>query len=107
MARMKVKLGKMKDFPMKVEFNGHDGSEMFVTFTVVHMKRDEFLEQINKEGGDRLNDAQFIMFLASGWDLEDEFNEENVSDLVEWFPAVTTGLVQKYLSAMVGVRVKN
>lgn len=107
MARMKVKLGKMKDFFMPVQFNAHDGEEMEMKFKVRHMKRDEFLAQMQAEGSEKLDDTQFIMMLASDWDLEEKFNEENVKELVELFPAITLGLTQEYLTAMVGQRVKN
>lgn len=113
MAKMKVTLGRLPDFKMPVEFVAPDGNDMKMVFTVRHIKRDEFVKRMEEKPkqpkkGDPSSDVAFIKFMATGWDIADyEFNDENVAELVELFPAVVLALTQNYLAAMVGQRVKN
>lgn len=112
MAKMKVTLGRLADFKMPVDFVAQNGDEMKMTFTVRHIKRDEFVDRMNEKPkpkkGEPSADVQFIKFMATGWDIADyEFNDENIAELVELYPAVVLALTQNYLSAMVGQRVKN
>lgn len=51
--------------------------------------------------------AQFVKSLASGWELEDDFNDENLDKLVDRYPAVVGGLISTYTQALAGYRVKN
>ena len=54
-----------------------------------------------------MRDAEFITEIATGWDLEEEFNEENAAALVEYYPAAALALMGSYLGALAGQRVKN
>lgn len=103
MAKMKLTLGPLPDFKLPVNFVMPDGSEQKIIFTVKHKKATEVQELYRKEG---VKDFDFIMNIATGWDLEEEFNHENAKLLVDYYPGSALALVQSYLGALAGQRVK-
>lgn len=105
MSKLKITLGRLPDFKLPVKIvmpNGDDGE---VIFTVRHLKIDEIQEIYNSES--IKNDVEMIMHLATGWDLEDEFNAENVKELVSLFPAISIQIFKSYMGAAIGQRAKN
>lgn len=104
MAKFKLKIGPMPDFKLPVKFKLPNGDEAQILFTVKHKKAAEIQEMYSREN---LKDYEFICEIASSWDLEEEFNEENVSSLVEYYPAAALALMGSYLGALAGQRVKN
>lgn len=104
MAKMKLTLGPLPDFKLPVKFVLPDGNEQDIVFTVKHKKSSEIQELYQKEG---IKDPEFITSIASGWDLDDEFNEENAKLLIEYYPGAALALMGAYLGALAGQRVKN
>ncbi len=51
--------------------------------------------------------AEQVMLVASGWELDDEFNDENVTLLVEQRPGALRAIVDTYLKESFGAREKN
>lgn len=104
MAKMKLKTVKrLNDFWLPVEFVLPDGNVAEFKFKVRHLTSDELKEITGREQ----DDIQFIMSIASGWDLDDEFNEEGVTELVKTYPAAVLAMMGDYMKALAGQRVKN
>jgi Phage tail assembly chaperone len=61
--------------------------------------------EILKMQGDGTID--FMLQIANGWDLEDEFNRANVTILVDTFPNATTEINEAYRVAILEGRLKN
>ena len=96
---------RLPDFPLPVKFVLPNGVEATFAFTVKALTSSELnatLKNAEKQTG-----AQFVKSLASGWELEDEFNDENINELVDRYPAVVGGLISNYTQALAGYRVKN
>lgn len=103
MAKMKVTLGRLADFKLPVEFNMPNGDKAQIVFTVRHMKASEMQDLYNTER----SDSQMIMDIATGWNIEEEFTEENTKELVDLYPGAALALAGAYLGALAGQRVKN
>lgn len=105
MAKMKLTLAPLPDFKLPVDFTLPTGDQQRIVFTVKHIKVAEFQELYSGER--EVRDSELIMHIASGWDLEEEFNEDNAKLLVELFPGSAIALAAAYLKALAGQRVKN
>ena len=105
MAKMKVTLGALPNFKLPVKFTMPNGDEGKIVFTVKHRKASEIQDLYASENP--ISDVEMITQLATGWDLEEEFNDENVKQLVEYYPAAALALTGHYLSALAVQRVKN
>lgn len=104
MAKFKLSLAALPDFKLPVKFklaNDHDAE---VIFTVKHKKTSELQELLSKED---LSTKELIMAIASDWDLEEEYSEDNVNEFSDLFPASTVALTTAYMQALAGQRVKN
>lgn len=104
MANMKLTLGRLADFQLPVEFSMPNGETASITFKVRHMKASEVQEMYSSESV--TSDSDLIMNIATGWNLEDEFNAENAKELIDLFPGVAVALAGAYLGALAGQRVK-
>lgn len=104
-AKFKITLGALPDFTLPVKFNMPNGEEGVIRFKVKHVPSNEVQELYER---DDIRDHDFIMEIASGWDIEgEEFNKENVEKLVRYYPAAALALTGTYLQALAGQRVKN
>lgn len=104
MAKFKLTLGRLPDFKMPVSFVLPNGDEAKIIFTVRHKSAEEIQELFAR---DDIRDGDFILELATAWDLEEEFNKENVDALIKLYPSAALGLSQTYMRALAGQRVKN
>ncbi|ATN93795.1 tape measure chaperone [Citrobacter phage IME-JL8] len=104
MAKFKITLGALPDFALPVKFIMPNGDEAKITFKVKHRPSNEVQELYDRQD---IKDHDFIMELASGWDLEEEFNQENAEMLVRYYPGAALALTSTYLRALAGQRVKN
>lgn len=96
---------RLPDFQLPVKFVLPNGVEAKFAFTVKALTSSE-LNATLKDASNQTG-AQFIKSLASGWELEDEFSDENINKLVDLYPAVVGGLISTYTQALAGYRVKN
>lgn len=103
MAKVKFKIGALPDFVLPVTFNLPDGTEQKILLTVRHKKTSELDEFF---GGEASN-TDFVKFIASGWDLEEEFNDENIKELCDLFPSIPMKIPAEYYQALAGNRTKN
>lgn len=105
MAKLKLSLGRLPSFKLPVKFNLIDGSEVEVVFIAKHLKASELQEFYTRDNENK--DTDFLMFICEGWNLEEEFNEENVKEFIELFPSAILPLNQQYMLALTGNRAKN
>lgn len=103
----KFKLKPVSDFQLPVSFTQPNGDIAEVIFTVVHKKANDIQALFDLPADKRPSDIEFIKQVAKGWDLEEEFSDENIKDAVEWFPDMVRQLAMTYVGALAGMRVKN
>lgn len=123
----KIKLGNApKNFKRKITIELLDGTKGDVEFSFVYRTRSEYAELMDKtlaeESGvevpknetaaqafERIGagTVDFILAIADGWDLDDEFNAENIKTLIDTFPAITPAASEVYRHAVLEGRTKN
>ena len=125
---MKVKLGsRPKSFKRVVKFPMVDGSEGAMTITFKYRTRSEFGQFIDEmmleaqtapdeapatslgaalEKTKEAN-ADYILKIAEGWDLDEEFNRENVAQLCDEVPGASAAIMDQYRAAIVEGRLGN
>ena len=104
MAKFKLSLAALPDFKLPVKFKLANDQDVEVIFTVKHKKTSELQELLQKK---ELSTKELIMAIASDWDLEEEYNEDNVNEFLDLFPSSTVALTTAYMKALAGQRVKN
>lgn len=97
--------GRGANFKLPVEFMTASGQKAKIEFEVISLKTSEVQDVYarSSEG----NGADFIKSLAVSWDLKYPFDDFHLNDLVDRYPAVALALVQTYMEALAGFRVKN
>lgn len=104
-AKFKISLSeRLPDFKLPVKVTMPNGEEGKVVFTVKHLKSSEIQDLYGKEN---VKDHEFIMNLATGWDLDEPLTEDNARELVSLYPSFAIALTQTYIQALAGQRVKN
>ena len=96
----KLKLVASPTFKARVGIPIHgedDGKESvaFVVMTFKHRTKDQLSEFIEKRVGK--TDAELFMEMVTGWDLEDEFNFDNVSLLMSNYMGAGLATFHVYL----------
>lgn len=104
MAKFKLSLKALPDFKIPVKFQMANGEDAEVVLTVKHKKSSDLQEILNREN---LSTDALINEICTDWDLEEEFNEENVKEFASLFPASVLALTTEYMKALAGQRVKN
>lgn len=108
MAKMKLTIKKRPDFKLKLELQMPDTDDLaVVNLTVEHRKAKELGDLFNAPPEERLDDVSFFKEFVKGWDLEEEFNDENIREVIEWFPNIMVTFTYEYMKALTGQRVKN
>jgi hypothetical protein len=101
----KLKLNPEPTFKAKVAVPVPGAAAAPVEFTFKWRKRDEVLPWL--EAAKDTTDAEIIMDCALAWDLDDEFNAENVERLCNTYQGAGREFVNTYLDELRGVRAKN
>jgi hypothetical protein len=123
----KIVLGDApKSFKRKVEFTLLDGSKSDITITFKYRTRKQFGEFIDKmmaaaaevptdekfsmaklmaKTGDA--NAVYIQDVAEGWDLEDDFTQDNIARLSDMYPAAAVAIMDAYRLAITEGRLGN
>jgi hypothetical protein len=78
--------------PMPVP--GSEPAEIFCTFR--HRSREEMAKLVE----DRPEDADFVMAMLTGWDLEDEFSRDNVERLLGNYQAAAIAISKVYFAEL-------
>lgn len=107
MAKVKLTLIAAPTFPCVVNIPVAGAQPIAVTFTCKHRTRDEykaFLENLKDQ-----DDVALVMSIASGWDLEDAFTQDNVETLVQNHMGSALAILEAYMAESSGAkhRLKN
>lgn len=123
----KIKLGNApRNFKRKITIDLLDGTKGDVEFSFIYRTRSEYAVLMDKtlaaEAGAEVpknetaaqaferigaGTVDFILSIADGWDLEEEFNAENVKTLIDTYPAITVAASENYRMAILEGRAKN
>jgi hypothetical protein len=76
-----------------------------VEFTFKARDREELADWLAKLDGKKTDEA--VLEIASGWDLEDAFDQANVEVLLRTYIGAWQAIYQKYLDELMGARAKN
>ncbi|WP_426448136.1 phage tail assembly chaperone [Siccibacter colletis] len=87
---------------VKIPRPGEDDGEL--TFTFKHHPLDVLadLEKLDEKTA-----IDFIAEIAEGWALPDEFNSENITMLMQNYPAAMAAITETYYRELLGNREKN
>jgi hypothetical protein len=102
----KLKLQPDPTFKAKVAIVVPGAEPSNVVFTFKHRSRQE-MDRFLKAVSDMKDDVEMVMALATGWDLADDFTEENVRTLVDSYISAPAAIFEAYLSELTGNRRKN
>lgn len=114
-----------KTFKRKVTITLLDDSTADIELTFKYKTRTEYaklLDEVMKQ--DKVDESktesavdifkrlgagtvEFLMKIVEGWDLDDEFNKSNVSELIDKFPAAANEITEAYRIAILEGRTKN
>lgn len=123
----KIKLGNApKNFKRKITIELLDGTKGDVEFSFIYRTRSEYAALMDKtlaaESGvevpknetaaqafERIGagTVEFILAIADAWDLDDDFNAENITQLIDTYPAITVAASEAYRLAILEGRTKN
>jgi hypothetical protein len=70
-------------------------------------KKDEVLKVAEMLKQQDVSTVEFMLKIADGWDLEDEFNKENLTALLNEFPSAAKAINETYRITILEGRVKN
>lgn len=93
-------------FVVKVDIPVPGKGDAPVAFTFIYRteaERKEWQKNLPPE----MADADAILSIASGWDLDDAFTAENIARFCDCYPAGITRVTERYIRELKGVRAKN
>jgi Domain of unknown function (DUF1789). len=76
-----------------------------IPFTFKHKTRDELKDFIASLEG--REDLDVVMEVASGWGIEEAFEEDNVAILLQNYPGSALAIINTYLTEVSGARKGN
>ena len=105
MAKPKFSLSSAPTFKAKVLIPVPGKTAESVEFTFKGRTREQFKDFI--ESLKDSEDADVIMQIASGWELEDAFDKDNVQQLVDNYLGAARAIIDKYLGELTAARLGN
>lgn len=105
MAKAKFTLNPSPTFKAVVTIPVPGGKGADIEWTFKHRTRDQFKELM--ETIESAEDVALLMDIASGWDLEDAFDEENLEKMTQNYPGSARAVFVKYIDEMTAARAKN
>lgn len=105
MARPKFTLTASPTFKALVRVPVAGGKPEAVEFTFRHRTKTEIIEF--QKGMGTKEDVDLALEAASGWDLEEPFDRENLDELFENYPGSALVLFQTYFAELSGQRAGN
>lgn len=105
MAKSKFVLAVSPTFRAKVAIPIPGKQAEPVEFTFKGRTREQFKEFV--ENLKDREDVDVILDIASGWELEDAFDKENVEQLTENYLGAARAVIEKYLSELTQARLGN
>lgn len=95
--------------PVQIPVAGGGSAEIVMTFK--HRTRSEFKEFHDSlqvpEGAEPVKDVDALMDVASGWDLDEPFDRENLEKMVQRFMGSAEAILHVYFAELTGARAKN
>jgi len=101
----KLSLVAKPTFSSKVSIPVAGDKAATVQFTFKARTREAFKAFI--EGLTDREDVDVVLDIASGWDLEDAFDRENVELLTQNYLGAARAIIEAYLSELTAARAKN
>lgn len=101
----KLSLKANPTFQVKVGVPVAGGEPVPVLFTFKHRTKSG-LEEFVKSRADK-TDIESFMDMVTAWDLEDEFNTENITELLENHAGTAMAVVEAYIHELVNHKAKN
>lgn len=89
--------------PVAIQVPG--GKPVEVEFVFKHRDRENFKELIDSLEGRK--DVEVLLDIASGWELEDAFDEKNLQKLVDNYLGAGRAVLETYIAEQTAARVKN
>lgn len=108
MSKSKFSLTVAPTFKAKVPMHIPGGKPMDVEFTFKARTADQFKEwgEQAREGKFE-NDVDAVLDIASGWELEDAWNRENIELLLQNYIGSARSIVDTYVSQLTSARLGN
>ncbi|MGE8449103.1 MAG: phage tail assembly chaperone [Pseudomonadales bacterium] len=105
MAKIKFTLNPNPTFKHKVPMPIPGGAFVNVEFTFKHRGKEEFADFLEKAKD--MEDTDLVLSVASGWELEEAFDKDNVEQLVENYVGAARAIFTAYMDEIVKARVGN
>ena len=105
MAKTKFSLAAAPTFKARVLVPVPGKSAEPVEFTFKGRTREQFKDFV--ESLKDREDADVILDIASGWELEDAFDKDNIELLTENYLGAARAIIEKYLSELTQARLGN
>lgn len=101
----KLKLKQDPTFSANVRVPIPGAVPVVVAFTFTNRTRVQFETWVKGLDGQTKEEA--VMAMATGWELEDEFNEDNVRELLTNYLGAFDAIFETYLTEITQAKVKN
>lgn len=105
MAKPKFNLTAVPTFKAKVSIQIPGTKPAEIEFIFKHRTRDQFKEFVESLA-DR-EDVDVIMDIASGWDLDDAFDDNSLDALTQNYIGSARAIIETYMSELTSARTKN
>ena len=99
------KLDPAPTFDAAVDVPVHGSDAVKVKFTFKHRSREQLEEFMQSMVGK--SNAEAVMDVASGWELTDEFNAENINKLCNNYMGAAYAIAQTYFAEIRQARLGN
>ena len=105
MSNIKFKIQANPTFNTKAPIPVPGADSVKIDFTYIHRTRKEFkayMEAMTQDDGK--DDIDLVMETISGWELTDEFNRENVEELLENYHGAARAIIDTYIDEQGALR---
>lgn len=94
-------------FVAKVGIPVAGGAPVEVEFTFNHKTVDQFKEFAERTTREKTPNLDYIMEIAIGWNLEDEFNRDNVTKLLQNYHGAPGAISFRYANELMQAKLGN
>lgn len=105
MAKPKFNLTAAPTFKAQVSIDVPGGKSASVEFTFKHRSKEQFKELM--EGMEGREDLDLIKDIASGWELDEPFDVEHLTTMIQNYIGSARAIVETYMRELTGGRTKN
>jgi hypothetical protein len=104
--KIKFTLVPQPTFKHKVKMPIPGAGFVDVEFIFKHRTKTEFQEFMEK-AKDQTDDVALVMDVASGWELEESFDKDNIEKLVDNYTGAARAIFSTYVDEIIKARVGN